>query len=180
MEVTSKGFKKPADNEFYDIDIFNDNAQLTNDLFEGVDSAIGQIGYFEMLSKDQVTFQAIPTNTVTKIIWHSRVSSGQDRQMVSFDGLGNITFAKKGKYYLVATIALTPPIPANGIFSAYLGGIQTGQSIVTNASNGVSVQISRYIEFTEDGSTYNVSAMQTTGQTMNISQFAYLQIQKVG
>lgn len=42
MEITSKGFKKPADNEFYDIDIFNDNAQLTNDLFEGVDSAIGQ------------------------------------------------------------------------------------------------------------------------------------------
>ena len=43
MEITSKGFKKPAENEFYDIDIFNNNAQLTNDLFVGVDSAIGQI-----------------------------------------------------------------------------------------------------------------------------------------
>ena len=42
MEVTSKGFKKPAENEYYSIEDANDNAQLTNDLFEGVDSAIGQ------------------------------------------------------------------------------------------------------------------------------------------
>ena len=43
MEITSKGFKKPAENEYYSIEDANHNAQLTNDLFEGVDSAIGQL-----------------------------------------------------------------------------------------------------------------------------------------
>ena len=42
MEITSKGFKKPAENEYYSIEDANHNAQLTNDLFVGVDSAIGQ------------------------------------------------------------------------------------------------------------------------------------------
>lgn len=64
MEVTSKGFKKPAENEFYDIDIFNDNAQLTNDLLVGVDSAIGQIA----VQKDEVkTTNFNPDGSITEV-----------------------------------------------------------------------------------------------------------------
>lgn len=42
MEVTSLGFKKPADGEFYDIQTVNQNTQLANDLIEENTSAIGQ------------------------------------------------------------------------------------------------------------------------------------------
>lgn len=64
MEITSKGFKKPTDNENYDIEIFNDNAQLTNDLFEGVDSAIGQIA----VQKDETkTTNFNPDGSITEV-----------------------------------------------------------------------------------------------------------------
>lgn len=43
MEVTSLGFKKPADGEFYDIQTVNQNTQLANDLIEENSSAIGHI-----------------------------------------------------------------------------------------------------------------------------------------
>ena len=64
MEVTSKGFKKPAENEYYGIEDANHNAQLTNDLFEGVDSAIGQIA----VQKDEVkTTNFNPDGSITEV-----------------------------------------------------------------------------------------------------------------
>lgn len=64
MEITSKGFKKPAENEYYSIEDANDNAQLTNDLFEGVDSAIGQI----TVQKDETkTTTFNPDGSITEV-----------------------------------------------------------------------------------------------------------------
>ena len=34
MDTTSLGFQKPKEEEYYDINIFNKNTQLTNDLIE--------------------------------------------------------------------------------------------------------------------------------------------------
>lgn len=42
MDKTSLGFQKPKEEEYYDINIFNQNAQLSNDLIEKNSSAIGQ------------------------------------------------------------------------------------------------------------------------------------------
>lgn len=42
MENTSLGFKKPTENEYYDIGTVNHNTQLANDLIEENSSAIGQ------------------------------------------------------------------------------------------------------------------------------------------
>lgn len=43
MDTTSLGFQKPKEEEYYDINIFNKNTQLANDLIEKNSSAIGQI-----------------------------------------------------------------------------------------------------------------------------------------
>lgn len=43
MDTTSLGFQKPKEEEYYDVNIFNKNTQLTNDLIEKNSSAIGQI-----------------------------------------------------------------------------------------------------------------------------------------
>lgn len=43
MDITSLGFQKPKEEEYYDINIFNKNTQLTNDLIEKNSLAIGQI-----------------------------------------------------------------------------------------------------------------------------------------
>lgn len=54
MDKTSLGFQKPKEEEYYDINIFNQNAQLSNDLIEKNSSAIGQIandrGYVKIKS----------------------------------------------------------------------------------------------------------------------------------
>lgn len=42
MDITSLGFQKPKEEEYYDINIFNKNTQLANDLIEKNSSAIGQ------------------------------------------------------------------------------------------------------------------------------------------
>lgn len=42
MDTTSLGFQKPKEEEYYDINIFNKNTQLANDLIEKNSSAIGQ------------------------------------------------------------------------------------------------------------------------------------------
>lgn len=42
MDTTSLGFQKPKEEEYYDINIFNKNTQLANDLIEKNSSTIGQ------------------------------------------------------------------------------------------------------------------------------------------
>lgn len=53
MENTSLGFKKPTENEYYDIGTVNHNTQLANDLIEGNTSAIGQMAY-NLISNEEI------------------------------------------------------------------------------------------------------------------------------
>lgn len=72
MDKTSLGFQKPKEEEYYDINIFNQNAQLSNDLIEKNSSAIGQIatqkGHTKTITKvgaDTVVTDRLGGNIVT-------------------------------------------------------------------------------------------------------------------